>query len=57
VKKAETRYSRAFKVVLEALKAEGEGTEAQVARVYGVPPITLANGRSASNKEKAWRSE
>ena len=32
-----TRYSPAFKlhVVLEALKAEGEGAEAQVARAYG----------------------
>ena len=43
-----TRYSPAFKfqVVLEALKAKGEGTEAQVARAYGVHPPALANGRS-----------
>ena len=39
-----TRYSPAFKfqVVLEALKAEGKGAEAQVARAYGVHPVTLA---------------
>ena len=38
------RYSPAFKfrVVLEALKAEGKGGEAQVARAYGVHPVTLA---------------
>ncbi len=38
------RYTAAFKfqVVLEALKAEGKGTEAQVARAYGVHPVTLA---------------
>ena len=38
------RYSPAFKfrVVLEALKAEGKGAEAQVARAYGVHPVTLA---------------
>ena len=38
-------YSSAFKfqVVLEALKTEGKGTEAQVARAYGVHPVTLAN--------------
>ncbi|RLA97802.1 MAG: hypothetical protein DRG83_15325 [Deltaproteobacteria bacterium] len=38
-----TRYSPAFKfqVVLEALKAEGKGAEAQVARAYGVHPVTL----------------
>jgi len=36
VKKGGTRYSSVFKfqVVLEALKAEGKGTEAQVARFY-----------------------
>jgi len=28
--------------VLEALKAEGKGAEAQVARAYGVHPVTLA---------------
>ena len=35
-----TRYSRAFKfrVVVEALKAEGKGAEAQVARAYEVHP-------------------
>jgi len=40
-----TRCSPAFKfqVVLEALKAEGKGAEAQVARAYGVHPVTLAN--------------
>jgi len=39
------RYSPAFKfqVVLEALKAEGKRAEAQVARAYGVHPVTLAN--------------
>ena len=44
VKKGGTRCSPAFKfrVVLEALKAEGKGTEAQVARAYGVHPVTLA---------------
>lgn len=31
-----------FQVVLEALKAEGKGSEAQVARAYGVHPVTLA---------------
>jgi len=29
-------------VVLEVLKAEGKGAEAQVARAYGVHPVTLA---------------
>ena len=29
-------------MVLEALKAEGKGAEAQVARAYGVQPVTLA---------------
>ena len=40
-----TRYSPAFKfqVALEALKAEGKGAEAQVARIWGVHPVTLAN--------------
>jgi len=44
VKTNGTKYSPAFKfrVVLEALKAEGKGTEAQVARAYGVHPVTLA---------------
>ena len=44
VKKGGIRYSPAFKfqVVLEALKAEGKGTEAQGARAYGVHPVTLA---------------
>ena len=32
-----------FQVVLEALKAEGKGAEAQVARIWGVHPVTLAN--------------
>jgi len=43
VKTNGARYSPAFKfqVVLEALK--GKGTEAQVARAYGVHPVTLAN--------------
>ena len=31
-----------FRVVLEALKAEGKGAEAQIARAYGVHPVTLA---------------
>ena len=37
-------YSSVFKfqVVLEALKAEGKGAEAQVAWAYGVHPVTLA---------------
>jgi len=45
VKTNGTRYSPKFKfqVVLEAIKAEGKGTEAQVARAYGVHPVTLAN--------------
>jgi len=45
VKKGGTRYSPAFKfqVVLEALKAEGKGTDVQVARAYGIHPVTLAN--------------
>jgi len=40
-----TRYSPAFKlqVVLEAIKAEGKGGEAQVTRAYGVRPATLSN--------------
>ncbi len=40
-----TRYSPAFRfqVVVEALKSEGKGSEAQVARAYGVHPTTLAN--------------
>jgi len=44
VKTNGARYSPAFKfqVVLEALKAEGKGTEAQVARADGVHPVTLA---------------
>ena len=44
MKKGGTRCSPAFKfqLVLEALKAEGKGTEAQVARAYGVHPVTLA---------------
>ena len=44
MKTSGTRYSPAFKfqVVLEALKAEGKGAEAQVARAYGVHPVTLA---------------
>ncbi|MFZ2349304.1 conserved protein of unknown function [Candidatus Bipolaricaulis anaerobius] len=39
------RYSSAFKfqVVLESLKAEGKGGEAQVARAYGIHPVTLSN--------------
>jgi len=48
------RYSSAFKfrAVLEALKAESKGAEAQVARAYGVHPVTLANGRRASRRRK-----
>ena len=47
-----TRYSPAFKfrVVLETLKAEGKGTEAQVAPACGVHPPALANGRSVSKR-------
>jgi len=43
-----TRYSPTFKfqVVLEALKAEGKGAEAQVPRAYGVHPVTLANWKA-----------
>ena len=50
MKKGGTRYSPEFKfqVVLEALKAEGKGTEAQVARAYGVHPVTLANWKRSS---------
>jgi len=38
------RYSPAFKfrVVLEALRAEGRGGEAEVARAYGIHPVTLS---------------
>jgi len=45
-----TRYSPAFKfqVVLEALKAEGKGAEAQVARAYGVHQVILANWEGTS---------
>ena len=37
------QYSAEFKfrVVVEALKAEGSGMEAQVARAYGVHPVTV----------------
>lgn len=35
-----------FKVVLEALKVEGSGMEGQVARAYGVHPVTLAKWKS-----------
>ena len=40
-----TRYSPAFKfqVVLEALKVKGRGGGGQVARTYGIHPVTLAN--------------
>lgn len=31
-----------FKVVVEALRAEGSGVEGQIARAYGVHPVTLA---------------
>ena len=39
------RYGPAFKfkVVLEALRAEGRGVEAEVARAYGIHPVTLSN--------------
>ena len=30
-----------FKVVVEALRAEGSGVEGQIARAYGVHPVTL----------------
>lgn len=38
------RYGPAFKfkVVLEALRAEGRGVEAEVARAYGIHPVTLS---------------
>ncbi len=36
------RYSPAFKVVLEALRVEGRGAEAEVARAYGIHPVTLS---------------
>jgi len=38
------RYSPAFKfkVVLDALRAEGRGGEAEVARAYGIHPVTLS---------------
>jgi transposase-like protein len=38
------RYGPAFKfrVVLEALRAEGQRTEAEVARAYGIHPVTLS---------------
>ena len=39
-----TRYSPAFKFrVLEALKVKGRGGGGQVARAYGIHPVTLAN--------------
>ncbi len=39
-----TRYSPAFKfkVVVEVLRAEGSGVEAEVARAYGIHPVTLS---------------
>lgn len=38
------RYGPAFKfkVVLEALRAEGRGAEAEVARAYGIHPVNLS---------------
>ena len=52
-----TRYSPAFKfqVVLEILRAEGKGTEAQVARAYGVhlPALPL---KEAHHLEEVWKS-
>jgi len=41
-----------FRVVLDALKAESKGAEAQVARACWEHPATLANGRSASKRRK-----
>jgi len=42
VKTQNGRYGPAFKfkVVLEALRAEGRGVEAEVARAYGIHPVT-----------------
>ncbi len=42
--KTNAKYTPSFKfqVVLEALKAEGRGAEAKIARAYGVHPVTLA---------------
>ena len=39
------RYSPAFKfkVVLEALRAQGQGVETEVARACGIHPVTLSN--------------
>jgi len=39
------RYAPAFKfkVVLEALRAEGRGAVPEVARAYGIHPVTLSN--------------
>jgi len=44
VKKGGIKYSPKFKFpgVLEVIKAEGKATEAQVARAYRVPLVTLA---------------
>ena len=50
MKKGRTKYSPAFKfqVVLEALKAEGKGTDAQVARAYGIHPVNWPSGSESS---------
>jgi len=48
-----TRYSPKFQVVLEAIKAEGKGIEAQVARAYGVHPVTLAKWKQEFLEHRA----
>ena len=38
----QVQFGVKFQVLLEALKAEGKGDEAQMARAYGVYPVNLA---------------
>lgn len=44
------RYSPAFKfkVVLETLRAEGQGVDVEVARAYGIHPVTLSTWKRQS---------